>query len=220
MRCDLHVHTVHSGMCTVPVLRRICRESYNAPEAAYHLLKSRGMDLVTVTDHDSIGAAEPLRRHPDFFVSEEVSCTTPDGNHLHVGVYDIQERHHAELQRRRNDLLSLIFYLQENRLLFSVNHAFSRLTGRRSEGDFVLFEHYFPLLETRNGQMPESANRTAAALAALWRKSPVGGSDGHTLSGLGRTWTEVPGARTKVDYFKGCGTRAAKRSANRGAMGS
>ena len=32
MRCDLHVHTIHSGMCTVPLLSRICRESYNDPD--------------------------------------------------------------------------------------------------------------------------------------------------------------------------------------------
>ena len=35
MRCDLHVHTVHSGMCTVPVLSRVCLESYNEPLALY-----------------------------------------------------------------------------------------------------------------------------------------------------------------------------------------
>src|SRR5579864_8322583 len=136
MRCDLHVHTRHSGMCTIPVLRQICRESYNDPDAVYETLKRRGMDLVTVTDHDSIDAAERLRRHPDFFLSEEVSCITPSGNELHVGVYGIAERHHVELQRRRDDIPTLAAYLREQRLLFSVNHVFSSLTGRRSDLDF------------------------------------------------------------------------------------
>jgi len=58
MRCALHVHTHASGSCNVPWLRRICRESYNEPLEAYRTLKARGMDLVTVTDHDSIGAVE------------------------------------------------------------------------------------------------------------------------------------------------------------------
>src|SRR5260370_23512242 len=61
MRCDLHVHTIHSGMCTVPGLRRICRESYNDPLAVYEKLKRLGMDLVTIADHDSIDAVEALR---------------------------------------------------------------------------------------------------------------------------------------------------------------
>ena len=85
MRCDLHVHTIHSGMCTVPLLNRICRESYNDPLEVYHLLKQRGMNLVTVTDHDSIDSVEPLRHYPDFFLSEEVSCQTSRGTELHVG---------------------------------------------------------------------------------------------------------------------------------------
>jgi predicted metal-dependent phosphoesterase TrpH len=103
MRCDLHVHTTHSGMCTVPILRKFCRESYNQPLEVYEKLKRLGMDLVTVTDHDSIDAVEDLRSRPDFFLSEEVTCTLPSGNQLHVGVYDITERDHIELQRRRHD---------------------------------------------------------------------------------------------------------------------
>src|ERR1700752_65634 len=121
MKCDLHVHTRHSGKCHIPVLNRICRESYNDPEAVYHSLKQRGMDLVTITDHDSIDAAESLRRYPDFFLSEEVSATSPSGTEMHIGVYDIQEHHHAELQRRREDLLSLIAYLDEQQIFFTIN---------------------------------------------------------------------------------------------------
>jgi len=64
-------------MCTVPLLDRICRESYNHPDAVYDRLKHRGMDLVTITDHDSIDAVEPLRKYPDFFLSEEVSAASP-----------------------------------------------------------------------------------------------------------------------------------------------
>jgi len=203
MRCDLHVHTIHSGMCTVPVFNKICRESYNDPLDLYQILKRKGMDLVTVTDHDSIGAVEALRKHPDFFLSEEVSCLTPSGTRIHVGVYDINERDHVELQRRRDDLLSLIFYLQERRLLFSVNHVFSRLTGRRTDADFVLFEHYFPLIETRNGQMPATGNRAAARLAEMWGKSPIAGSDAHSHCGLGSTHTTVAGARSKAEFIEG-----------------
>src|SRR6185503_10318641 len=89
MRCDLHVHTRHSGMCTVPLLSAVCRESYNEPAAVYAKLKRLGMDLVTITDHDSIDSVECLRSRPDFFLSEEVTCRLPSGTSLHVGVYDI-----------------------------------------------------------------------------------------------------------------------------------
>ena len=203
MKCDLHVHTVHSGMCTVPLLNRICRESYSAPQDVYETLKRRGMDLVTVTDHDSIDAAEALRRHSDFFLSEEVTCRTPRGTELHVGVYDIAERDYMELQRRRDDLPSLTAYLNERRLLFSVNHIFSSLTGRRTEGDFDVFATSFPAVEVLNGQMPEVANRYAEAFAARNRKATVAGSDAHTLASLGRTYTEVHGARDRNQFMEG-----------------
>jgi predicted metal-dependent phosphoesterase TrpH len=203
MKCDLHVHTVHSGMCTVPVLNRICRESYNDPLQVYETLKRRGMDLVTVTDHDSIDAVEPLRRHPDFFLSEEVSCSTSSGTHLHMGVYGIEERHHTELQRRSDDAAALLAYLDEQRLLFSVNHVFSGLTGPRTDGDFEEFAARFPAVETRNGQMLARANQHAADFAALTDKVAVGGSDAHTLSSLGRTYTQVAGARNCQEYVAG-----------------
>jgi predicted metal-dependent phosphoesterase TrpH len=203
MKCDLHVHTVHSGMCTVPVLNRICRESYSSAQQVYETLKRRGMDLVTVTDHDSIDAAEALRRHPDFFLSEEVSCRTPRGTQLHVGVYDIAERDHIQLQRRRDDLPALTAYLNERRLLFSVNHIFSGLTGRRTESDFDDFAARFPAVEILNGQMLAAANRYAEAFAARNRKATVAGSDAHTLASLGRTYTRVPSARDRREFMEG-----------------
>ncbi len=190
-------------MCTVPVLKRICRESYNDPGEVYELLKRRGMDLVTVTDHDSIDAAEQLRRYPDFFLSEEITARTPSGTEIHVGVYGIEERQHIELQRRRDDVPALAAYLRERKIFFSINHVFSSLTGRRVAGDFQLFEDEFPALETRNGQIPRRNNRSAERLARAWRKGGIGGSDAHTLHSLGRTYTEVPCAANVGEYLRG-----------------
>jgi predicted metal-dependent phosphoesterase TrpH len=203
MRCDLHVHTRHSGMCNLPLLKRVCRECYNDPEAVYETLKRRGMDLVTVTDHDSIDAVEALRRRPDFFLSEEVTCITPSGMEIHVGVLGIEDRDHIELQRRRNDVQALAAYLSEQSIFFSINHVFSSLTGRRVELDFELFADLFPGMETLNGQIPEANNAAAVRLARAWRKSEIAGSDSHTLASLGRAYTEVPGATDARTFLEG-----------------
>jgi predicted metal-dependent phosphoesterase TrpH len=202
MRCDLHVHTRHSGMCNIPGFHRFCRESYNHSEVVYQTLKRRGMDLVTVTDHDSIDAAERLRHYPDFFLSEEVTCTTPSGTEIHVGVYGIEERHHIELQRRRNDVPALVAYLREQQILFSINHVFSSLTGSRTELDFEMFEELFPAMETLNGHIPAINNRAAARLAEDWQKAAVGGSDAHTIETLALTYTEVSGATSVPSYLE------------------
>lgn len=210
MRCDLHVHTLHSGMCNIPLLNKICRESYNDPHHVYATLKARGMDLVTVTDHDSIDAVECLRHHPDFFLSEEVSCRMPSGTRLHMGVYGIEERDHIELQRRRDDMASLLAYLDERRLLFSVNHVFSSLTGSRHDADFNLFAERFPAVETRNGQMIAEANRRAELFCENLRKIAIGGSDSHTIASLGRTHTEVAGVRDAREFLAGLRAGAGK----------
>ena len=189
-------------MCNIPGFHRFCRESYNDPEAVYRTLKRRGMDLVTVTDHDSIDSAEHLRRYPDFFLSEEVTCTTPSGTEIHVGVYGIEERHHIELQRRRSDVPALAAYLDEQKILFSINHVFSSLTGRRTELDFEMFEELFPAMETLNGHIPAINNRAATQLANEWQKAAVAGSDAHTIETLALTYTEVSGADSIRSYLE------------------
>ena len=190
-------------MATLPVLNRYCRECYNPPEALYEKLKWQGLDLVTVTDHDSIDAAETLRRHADFFLSEEVTCRAPSGNEVHVGVYDITESQHLEIQKRRNDLPSLAAYLEEQRVFFSVNHIFSGLTGRRSADDFDWFEASFPAVEVLNGHLLRRNNDLAACLASYARSVAVGGSDAHALRSAGSVWTEVPGVRNKAEFLDG-----------------
>src|SRR6202521_2434487 len=158
MKCDLHVHSAHSGTLPVAILRHFFQESYSRPAEVYATLRKRGMDLITLTDHDSIGGAEELGQHPDFFVSEEVTCRMPSGTQVHVGVYDLTERQHTEINRRRDDLIRLLAYLSEQRLFFTVNHVFSSVTGRRDAEDFKWFAEYFPAIVWRNRQMLASAN--------------------------------------------------------------
>jgi predicted metal-dependent phosphoesterase TrpH len=199
----MHVHSYYSGQCTTPFVKKFCRESYSDPDQVYDLLTQRGMDLFTLTDHDCIEGSERLRRHPNFFLSEELTCRMPSGTEVHVGVYDFHERQHEQLLRRRDDILSLIIYLTERRLFFSINHVFSSLTGRRELEDFSWFEEYFPAVETHNSHMLESANASAAQLARQWNKIALGGSDAHALPSVGLAYTEVPGARNKEEFFAG-----------------
>lgn len=203
MNCDMHVHTKFSGPCTTPFLQKICQESYSEPEVVYSTLRRRGMDLVTLTDHDSIDGAEKLGGYANFFVSEELTCRMPSGSEVHIGVYDITERQHAHLQQRRNDLVALLMYLTENRLFFSVNHVFSCLTGKREADDYAWFRDYFPAVESRNGQILARQNDQSQRLARQWRKVEIGGSDAHASASVATAYTEVPGARTKEEFFAG-----------------
>ncbi len=143
-----------------------------------------------------------MRHYPDFFLSEEVTCTTPSGTEIHVGVYGIEDRHHIELQRRRHDVPALAAYLDEQKILFSINHVFSSLTGRRTQLDFEMFEELFPAMETLNGHIPRMNNRAAMRLAEDWQKAAIGGSDAHTLETLALTYTDVAGVESIGSYLE------------------
>jgi predicted metal-dependent phosphoesterase TrpH len=169
----------------------------------YETLKSAGLDLVTITDHDSIGASEDLGAFPDFFASEEVTVQMPSGTEAHITVYDLTEGQHFEIQSRRDDLPSLIAYRHEQNLLFGVNHVFSSLTGRRDLSDFDWFERHFPVWEARNGATLACANQSAADFSSLLGKAITAGSDSHTMRSLACTYTVVPGARCRDEFLAG-----------------
>lgn len=203
MRCDLHVHSARSGAVDVRPFTRVANESYAEPRAVYEQARRRGMDLFTLTDHDTIAGALELAHLPDTFVSEEVSCALPGGRGLHLGVFDISERQHEAIAGRRHDAEALFAYLAEEQIPACVNHPFSALTGRRETGDLQRAFQNLSLVEARNGMMSEGVNARAVHAARRARLSMVGGSDAHTLPSVARAFTVVPDARTKAEFLAG-----------------
>ena len=203
MRCDLHVHSKYSGPVDIPVLGRFARECYSEPEAVYEAARRRGMDLVTITDHDTVEGALRLLGRPDFFAGEEVTCVLEDDRSLHLGVFDIDEAQHEQIARRRRDPEALIAFLSEQRIPACVNHLFSPLTGRRRIADFHFALGALPLIETQNGMMPDASNECARRAARASGLAEIGGSDGHTLAAVARAFTTVPRARSREDFLAG-----------------
>lgn len=201
VRCDLHVHSCHSGPATVPLVGRLAQECYSAPEEVYEAARRRGMDLVTITDHDSIVGALSLAGRPDTFVSEEVTVEV-EGRELHLGVFDITEHQHVHIQARRRDPEALFAYLAEQRLPACVNHPFSALTGRRETEDLLLAFGAVRLVETRNGMLSARCNAAAARAARQEGRAGCGGSDAHTLASVARAYTCVAG-RGRDDFLLG-----------------
>jgi predicted metal-dependent phosphoesterase TrpH len=203
VRCDLHVHSRHSGPSDLGPLGLVADESYSDPRAVYGEARRRGMDLVTLTDHNTIAGALEIAPLPRTFVSEEVSCVLPGGRELHVGVFDITEAQHEAIARRRDDAEALFAYLAEERIPAAANHLFSALTGRRETADLHHALANVTLVEARNGMMSEAVNDCAARAGRAAHKGAVGGSDAHTLASVAGAWTVVPGARTRDDFLDG-----------------
>src|SRR6476660_6473591 len=197
-KADLHCHSVYSTFKYFRIANT--RDCYNRPEEVYRIAKERGMDFVTLTDHDSIdGCLYLLNRFPDlsdFFISEEVETWFPDTRQrIHVNVFGIDERQHAEIQKRRRDIYDLHAYLKEERILASANHMFQNYRMRNSPRRY--FEEMlrmFDVFEVKNGAMTSHHNRLVEDLMALVREkrgavSLVAGSDAHTLEPLARVYT-------------------------------
>lgn len=203
MRCDLHVHSARSGPATLPVLNRVALESYSDPAAVYDALRRKGMDLVTLTDHDTIDGALALAGRPGVFISEEITMILEGGRELHLGVFDITEAQHTRIATLRRDATSLLAFLAEARIPVAINHPFSALTGRRETADFHLAFGRVDLVETRNGMLPETTNDLARVAARQSRLPGIGGSDAHTLRSVASAFTVVPSARNKDEFLDG-----------------
>jgi predicted metal-dependent phosphoesterase TrpH len=203
MRCDLHVHSWYSGDAGVPVLEQLGRECYSDPLEVYEQARRRGMDLVTLTDHDTIEGALRLAHLPDCFVGEEVTLELEAGRELHVNVFGIDERQHQKLQSRRRDPDAFFALVAEERIPAAVNHLFSALTGERLLADLRLPLGRLPLVEALNGAMPEHHNERARLVGRAAGMAPVGGSDAHSLAHVARAFTTVPGARDKHEFLAG-----------------
>lgn len=203
MKLDAHVHTYFSGYSTIGPLRRIMRESYNTPEGVYRTAKARGMDLVAITDHDTIAGALTIADRPDVIVGCEVTGTfAQDGVRVHLNVFDISETQFREIDRLRGDLRELMPYLRRERIFTSLNHVASRINGRITAAHIAALLPWIDAFEVINGSRLPLQNRTAAALAEAARKIGVAGSDAHTHRGIGRTWVEAPRAVDRASFLE------------------
>jgi predicted metal-dependent phosphoesterase TrpH len=204
VKLDSHVHTIHSGKATVFPFNHFMRESYNTPESVLATAKKRGMDLVTITDHDQISGALALGDRPDVLVGCEVTAEWPDIDLcVHLNVLDITPAQHDEIQRLRGDVRQLMPYLYQQDIYTSLNHVASGINGPLTAGHLAAVLPWVQGLEVINGTRQPSQNRTAMCLAAATGKHTLGGGDSHTGRGIGLTWTEVPGATSREEFMNG-----------------
>ncbi|MBU0638001.1 MAG: hypothetical protein KKB50_03990 [Planctomycetes bacterium] len=197
VRIDLHCHSTASherirwvpGLLYHPLLK---------PGELYDLAKSRGMDFVTITDHDTIDGCRALLDErgdlPDFIVGEEVSVAFPeDGTVVHVNVYDIDETQHDEIQRLAGNIYELIGYLRQIDKLFILNHmTWTRQHRVLRPPQIEALLALFPVFEGLNGARSYAHNACTWAATGGHDKVLVAGSDSHTHR-VGTTYTVSAG---------------------------
>lgn len=220
-KMDMHVHSCYS-VEPIPNLSGITFSPKDSPEEIYGRAKERGMDFVTITDHDTIdGCLDFMARYPgrrDFVVGEEVSTELPVSRlTVHINVYGHDRRQHEALQKRRGNAFEVVRYCREEGLCFVWNHPFYRENLSTIEAnEFLGFLDHVPVLEVRNGGRMQVLNVLAEEVAVSFGKAMAGGSDTHT-GNVGEVYTAVPCA-TVDGFFAGVvqgGSRVVGRHSTR-----
>lgn len=229
-RIDLHLHSRASGMATNWWVKGLglgtgTRESYTPPADAYAMATRAGMDVVTLTDHETIDGALELAGRPGFpslLIGEEVSATFPeDGSWVDVLVYGVDPAAHRELQARREDVYRLVEYLREAGLVHVLAHPMFALGEPLSRAAVEKRLVLFGLWEFVNGSRPAEQNRLAREVAtgvdaldlrrlAVRHGLPnpphravrgTGGSDDHGGIYGGATYTRLPRVNGVADLL-------------------
>ena len=219
-RIDLHCHSSASNK---PVNRAVgmltnMPESYSPPEKVYDQAVARGMDLVTITDHDTIAGAMTLidRGFENMIVGQEVSVRFPeDGCLLRVLVWGLTPDLDQQIDKYnlRGDVYAFADWLRIHQLPHSFAHplyvqngkltewhleravllfkGWETLNGAHSVSHRSVVERYLKTLTPAATRRLEQKHELRSYWSRPWVKSVSAGSDHHALLNVGRTWTGI-----------------------------
>ncbi|MGQ9673999.1 MAG: glycosyltransferase [Candidatus Aminicenantales bacterium] len=214
-RVDMHVHSKYSNHPSEWFLQRLgASESYTEPEFIYRSAKEKGMDFVTVTDHNRADASLWLKeRYPDdcFTGVESTAYFPEDGCKVHILIYGFNEDEFEEIQRFRKNIYDLCDYLKEKRLPHSLAHATYSVNKHLSVAHIEKLLLLFDVFEGINGGRNSLHNETWMSILTnlnpetlddlrrkhriepvsdtSWVKGITGGSDDHAGLFIGQAYT-------------------------------
>lgn len=228
MKADLHVHSRFSTRPSQWILQKIgCPESFTQPKDVYRIARKNGMDVVTITDHNTIAGALEIAHLPGVFVSEEITTYFPeDGCKVHVLAYGLNETHHEDIQKIRENIYDLVTYLKERKIVHAVAHPLYSLNGKLTLNHFekmLLLFQGFELNGARNDFQNQVLRTLLPKLDAPFLErlaersaSPgmpmdfgpkwfIAGSDDHSSLNIARSWTAVPEAQDVHSFLEELG---------------
>jgi glycosyltransferase involved in cell wall biosynthesis/predicted metal-dependent phosphoesterase TrpH len=202
-RVDMHCHSTASQLSKLGVQRSLgLPESATPPEEVYALAKRRGMDFVTITDHDTIAGCLELADRPDCFVSEELTARfAGEPQAVHVLCYGITPGDHEWLQAHSGDVEACAAYLHESGIACALAHPFFNVAAPLTRRHRRRLAELFPIWEVRNGSRAAELNMPAVVYIETHGGTGIGGSDDHAGVDVGRTFTEAPAAKTPEEFL-------------------
>ena len=215
----MHVHSTASQLSKLGIQRSLhLPECATPPEEVYELAKRRGMDFVTITDHDTIAGALTLEHVPDTFISEELTAWFKgEPQAVHVLCYGITADDHDWLQAHNDDVEACAAYLHGREITAALAHPFYAVGAPLTARHRRRLAQLFPIWETRNGSRAKELNLPAFVYIETHGGTAIGGSDDHAGIDIGRTFTETPPATSPEEFL--AHIRAGRAGAH-GAQGS
>jgi glycosyltransferase involved in cell wall biosynthesis len=225
-RADLHVHSRYSDRPSEWFLRRIgSPESFVEPKVLYRTCRERGMDYVTITDHNNINGALEIADLPGTFLSSELTTYFPDNScKIHCLVWGITEKNFRALDELRSNIYDLHYYLNQHHIIHAIAHPLFRVNDRLTLEQFEKLILMFKRFEALNGSRHPRAGMIARAVfdsltpelikqladkhgiiptgSEPWKKTLTGGSDDHSGLYTAEAHTVTPNATTVFDFLQ------------------
>ncbi|HAM53749.1 MAG TPA: glycosyl transferase family 1, partial [Nitrospiraceae bacterium] len=172
----------------------------------------KGMDYVTITDHNSIEGAVEIAHLPGTFISVEITTYLPEnGCKLHVVALNITNTDYQEIMRLRKDTYELSAYLREKGIVHFLAHALYDMNGKLTVDVLERLVLIFNVFEVKNGARSAKCNSLIEQVTASlteekiyrlaakhgidpmgetpWLKTLVAGSDDHSGLFVARAYT-------------------------------
>jgi len=224
-KCDLHIHSRYSARSEEWLFRRFdFPDSYSDPREVYRQLLERGMDYVTITDHDTIEGCLQIMDSPHSFISEQVTTYFPqDPCKIDILVWGISEEQHRDIEGVRDNIFELQRYLQTAQIAHAVAHPLYSINGKLTavhlERLILLFKHFEAINGLRDTLLSELAQNLLGSLtpekidmfanrhnlapthADPWIKIFTGGSDDHGGQFIASAYTETPPAHSAEKFL-------------------
>jgi hypothetical protein len=189
LRVDLHTHTMWSG------------DSTTTPEEFAAAVAASGLDVVCITDHNSIAGAVELQDRVDARVIVGEELRTAAGEIIGLFLTDRIPMGVGPLDAARA--------IRDQGGVVYVPHPFDPMRRNLSEAAlYELAEHdLIDAIEVLNAKTSlASLNRRAAAFAAEFGIVGGAGSDGHVPDALGAAYVEIDRFDTPLEFLAALAT--------------
>ena len=224
-KADLHVHSVCSENPTAKSIRFFHgKESYTPPADVYAAARARGMDFVTITDHNTLNGSLAIAHLPGTFLGAELDTWFPEnGCRVHVVALGLDERTFAEAMQAKASVYDLVACLREARVTHFLAHPLFDMTGKLTADVVEKMLLLFNVLEGRNGARVDRCNGLLRDIVASltpeaihdmaerqgiepygdtpWRKALTGGSDDHSGLFTAGAYTVAGGDGTPAGFL-------------------